>query len=42
VPTLKDFAGYMNFVIRLMLELMVCIKTSGVTILHTEKILKLL
>jgi hypothetical protein len=38
----KDFAEYTNSITRLRLGLMDCIKTSGVTILHTEKILWLL
>jgi hypothetical protein len=42
VPMLKDFAGYMNSTTRLRLELMDCIRTSGVTILRTKKILRLL
>jgi hypothetical protein len=42
VPTLKYFVGYMNSITRLKLELMVYIRTSGVIILHTEKILRLL
>jgi hypothetical protein len=38
----KDFAEYMNSITRLRLGLMDCIRTSGVTILHTKRILRLL
>jgi hypothetical protein len=35
----KDFAEYMNSITRLRLGLMNYIRTLGVTILHTERIL---
>jgi hypothetical protein len=42
VPMLKDFARYMNSITRQTLELMDYLRTSSVTILHTEKTLRLL
>jgi hypothetical protein len=42
VITLKDFVGYMNSITRLRLELMDYVRASGVTTLHTEKILRFL
>jgi hypothetical protein len=42
VPMLKDFVGYMNSITRLKQEQMDCIKTLDDTILHTERILRLL